>query len=318
MCRPRPSAATMDELVAGLQGAFLTTNVYDPSRPHPRLSQFKEKRLGYGDQESRRKKLLEEQKSRRRDQANYARRIALGDLDDEEEMDEGTGHDEFDGDDSESNTESKKRKKNPYRNQLMLSEWPVDVPADFHQKWLMMVCPVWKRCLIIASKGTTTVHSRTGAFEKRFPSNLPGGNYKVAKNYSILDCIYHEVRRTFFVLDLMCWNSHPVYDSDVQFRQYWLQVKLAETGQQLSRPSRVNPYPFIQVGLFPCTPESLTSVLSSSWPLEVDGLLFIHKEARYIPGRSPLQGWLKPFMVPKILGLPISQDFLNCCPATSA
>ena len=82
----------MDELVAGLQGSFLTSNIYDPSRPHPRLFQFKEKRLGYGDQESRRAKVLEEQKSRRRDQANYARRIALGDMDDEEEdMDDGTG-----------------------------------------------------------------------------------------------------------------------------------------------------------------------------------------------------------------------------------
>ena len=44
-------------------------------------------------------------------------------------------------------------------------------------------------------------------------------------------------------------------------------------------------------------------------------LLFVHKEAHYIPGRSPLQGWLKSYMVPKILAMPVSQEFLNCSPA---
>ena len=197
----------------------------------------------------------------------------------------------------------------------MLSEWLVDVPVDFHQNWLMLVCPVGKRCLVIASKGSTTVHSRTGIFKKRFPSNLPGGNYKIAKNYSILDCIYHEVLRTFFVLDLMCWNSHPVYDSDTEFRQYWLQTKLAEAGESLSAVSKINPYPFLPVGSFPCSHESLTSVFSSAWPLEVDGLLFLHKEAHYVPGRSPLQTWLKSYMVTEIIGMPVSQEFLNCSPA---
>lgn len=36
--------------------------------------------------------------------------------------------------------------------QLMLSEWLVDVPAELDIDWLMVVCPVGKRSLIVASK----------------------------------------------------------------------------------------------------------------------------------------------------------------------
>lgn len=36
--------------------------------------------------------------------------------------------------------------------QLMLSEWLVDVPADLSSDWLVVVCPVGKRCLVVASK----------------------------------------------------------------------------------------------------------------------------------------------------------------------
>ena len=32
---------------------------------------------------------------------------------------------------------------------------------------------------------------------------------------AILDCIYHEVEKTFYVLDIMSWKDHPVYDSEV-------------------------------------------------------------------------------------------------------
>jgi len=34
----------------------------------------------------------------------------------------------------------------------MLSEWLVDVPAELDTEWLMVVCPVGKRSLIVASK----------------------------------------------------------------------------------------------------------------------------------------------------------------------
>lgn len=34
-------------------------------------------------------------------------------------------------------------------------------------------------------------------------------------DYTILDCIYSEVDRTYYILDVMCWRGHPVYDCPV-------------------------------------------------------------------------------------------------------
>ena len=33
--------------------------------------------------------------------------------------------------------------------------------------------------------------------------------------YSIMDCIYNEGERTFYIIDLTCWKGHPIYDSEV-------------------------------------------------------------------------------------------------------
>lgn len=33
--------------------------------------------------------------------------------------------------------------------------------------------------------------------------------------YCILDCIYNEAEQTYYILDVMCWRGHPVYDCQV-------------------------------------------------------------------------------------------------------
>lgn len=33
--------------------------------------------------------------------------------------------------------------------------------------------------------------------------------------YCILDCIYSEAQQTYYILDVMCWRGHPVYDCQV-------------------------------------------------------------------------------------------------------
>lgn len=80
----------MEDLLAGItDGLSVSSDPYDPSRPHPRLSQYKLKREGYADQEARRRKALEEQNTRRKDFADYARRIIEGELFSDDEMEEG-------------------------------------------------------------------------------------------------------------------------------------------------------------------------------------------------------------------------------------
>ena len=37
----------------------------------------------------------------------------------------------------------------------------------------------------------------------------------VSAVYCILDCIYNEAKQTYYILDVMCWRGHPVYDCQV-------------------------------------------------------------------------------------------------------
>lgn len=62
----------------------------------------------------------------------------------------------------------------------------------------------------------------TGNVMNVFESVLPAGanSYKGNKttDYCILDCIYDQTTFTYYVLDLMCWKGHPIYDCDTEFR----------------------------------------------------------------------------------------------------
>lgn len=208
-----------------------------------------------------------------------------------------------------------RRKKYPYRNQLMLSEWLVDIPQDFEEKWLVVLAPIGQRSLIISAKKTTYAYSREGAAINNFPSLLPGGckySHKTASDYCILDCI--RVSQSYYILDIMCWGGLPVYDCDLEFRTFWKAQKHREN-EKISTYSKVNPLLFHNLDYYPCTRESLSTLLSRKPPYQVDGLLFIHKECRYITGRTPLALWLKPQMVTDILGIPVSQEFLDCSPS---
>jgi len=64
--------------------------------PHPHYTLYKQKREGYGDQEARRKKLLRQQKSRRKDFTDYVRRIVDGEGWEEMEEEDVRGFDEVD------------------------------------------------------------------------------------------------------------------------------------------------------------------------------------------------------------------------------
>lgn len=196
----------------------------------------------------------------------------------------------------------------------MLSEWLVDVPEDLQENWYMIVCPVGRRCLVIASRGTTSSYARAGNLINNFPSLLPGGckkTYRIVRDYSILDCIYHEGSRKFYVLDLLCWRGHPVYDSDTEFRSYWTATKFREEAKTTTEYSRINPLTFQSLTYHDCSKENVEKILSERQPYEVDGLLFIHKRSHYVIGPSPLAAWLKPNMLPDILKWPVSDEFLN-------
>ncbi|XP_053449757.1 snurportin-1 isoform X2 [Nycticebus coucang] len=273
----------MEELSQALAGSFsVSQDLNSTAAPHPRLSQYKSKYSSL-EQSERRRRLLELQKCKRLDYVNHARRLAEDDwtgIESEEEDKK---------DDEEMDIDSGKKLPKRYANQLMLSEWLIDVPSDLGQEWIVVVCPVGKRALIVASRGSTSAYTKSGYCVNRFPSLLPGGNRQnstTAKDYTILDCIYSEVNQTYYVLDVMCWRGHPFYDCQTDFRFYWMHSKLPEE-EGLGEKTKLNP---------------------------VDGLLFYHKQTHYSPGSTPLVGWLRPYMVSDVLGVAVPAGPLTTKP----
>ncbi|XP_014636434.1 PREDICTED: snurportin-1 isoform X3 [Ceratotherium simum simum] len=281
----RPSGpGKMEELSQALASSFsVSQDLNSTAAPHPRLSKYKSKYSSL-EQSERRRRLLELQKCKRLDYVNHARRLAEDDwtgMESEEEEDK--------KDDEEMDIDTGKKLPKRYANQLMLSEWLIDVPSDLGQEWIVVVCPVGKRALIVASRGSTSAYTKSGYCVNRFSSLLPGGNRRnstTAKDYTILDCIYSEVNQTYYVLDVMCWRGHPFYDCQTDFRFYWMHSKLPEE-EGLGEKTKLNP---------------------------VDGLLFYHKQTHYSPGSTPLVGWLRPYMVSDVLGVAVPSGPLTTKP----
>ncbi|XP_031419627.1 snurportin-1 [Clupea harengus] len=312
----------MDDLTKALSGSFSVSQDFNcVSAPHPRLAQYKSKYSAL-EQGERRRRFLELQKTKRLNYVNHARRLADGDWtgadSDDEETAETAEKAQESQQDAEEEEDMEVQRKLPkhYANQLMLSEWLVEVPAEMASDWLLVPCPVGKRSLVIASKGSTAAYTKSGYCVNRFASVLPGGNRQnsaTGKDYTILDCIFSEVDRTFYILDVMCWRGHPLYDCSTEFRFFWLQSKMEEEGGLVEMTKR-NAFRFVSLQSTVCTKESIREALVKEYTFNVDGFLFYHKESHYTPGSTPLVGWLRPYMIGDIINMEVPECALTCKP----
>ncbi|CAH0724767.1 unnamed protein product, partial [Brenthis ino] len=203
-----------------------------------------------------------------------------------------------------------------YNNVLMLSEWMIEKPSDFSQNWYVVPCPKAVRLLVVANHGTTKFYTKYGHFKFERHTGLPGGNpynfYR--KNYCVLDCFYYEKTNTLYLLDLLAWNNQPMTDGETEFRQYWMKTQL-EDFPDTKTINKKNKVIIKILPMMPCTDDFLTFLLSTYPQFEnntppLDGLLFYHKKAHYVAGETPLVGWLYPYMIPEVLGTGIK---LNPC-----
>merc|ERR1712050_721818 len=117
------------------------------------------------------------------------------------------------------------------------------------------------------------------------------------------------------ILDMGVWDGFQYYDCETDFRMAWLGTKIMEN-PELSVKSRLNPYCFLSLPSYPCSQESIRGALNSAMPFpdQLDGLLIYHKEVHYMPGRTPLVGWLKAFMVPELLGIQVADKLMEQMP----
>jgi len=281
----------MDDLAAQLSSSFqVTKSHHNVHSEHPRFSQYKSKSSKSDNQNKRRETCLQRQKKQRYDYLNHVRGLATSQWDEKE-------------DDEEDMDVVQRRPPPRYKDQIMLSEWLVDVPADFNQEWLMLVCPKGKRNLVVAGSCCTSAYSKGGYRVETFASSLPGGSYNSSPaSYCVLDCIYNELERTFYVLDVMCWNNHPFYDSETDFRFFMLHSKFQET-PELATVSDTNTYAFKALKNYPCMNDDITNAVKE-WDYDmIDGLLFYHKRTHYTFGSTPLVTWLKVPMLKDVLDI---------------
>ena len=153
--------------------------------------------------------------------------------------------------------------------------------------------PEGARCLVIASGALTTARLRNGTVHARFESALPGGGALDPggeDGYTILDCICAAdasgAPSTYFVIDVLSWRGHRVTECTAEFRLFWLASKLAELPAEAATRGlpRFRALPYA-----PATPEAIRGAHSGAGlDAQVDGLLFLHREAHYVPGSTPL------------------------------
>ncbi|XWS60273.1 hypothetical protein CRYUN_Cryun07bG0022300 [Craigia yunnanensis] len=179
-----------------------------------------------------------------------------------------------------------------FARQLMLPEWMIDVPDRLSQDWYVFGRPAGKRCFVVSSNGTTVSRQRNGSILHHFPSALPAGaktrdGSGSALSYCILDCIFHELDQTYYVIDIVCWNGYSLHDCTAEFRFYWLNSKLEESGA-CNPPSYYHKFRFSAVPVYTCDQSGLYPAYTGVVPYVKDGLLFYNKHAHYQTGNTPL------------------------------
>ncbi|XP_010037423.2 snurportin-1 [Eucalyptus grandis] len=179
-----------------------------------------------------------------------------------------------------------------FARQLMLPEWMIDVPDRLPQDWYVSARPAGKRCFVVSADGITVSRLRNGSVLHRFPSALPGGSRTrdvsgSAQSYSILDCIFHELDQTYYVIDMLCWRGYSLYDCTAEFRFFWLNSKLVESGA-CDPPSQNHRYRFSAVPVYNCDENGLHAAYTGAVTYIKDGLLFYNKQAHYQAGNTPL------------------------------
>lgn len=290
----------MEDLLSSFGGVEVTARPNNPHAEHPHFALYKAKTTG-SSQNERRKMVLHARKEARYDLLSMVRNL------DEVESEV--------NDASEENMDCEQvrtcyARPKKFRNFLMLSEWLVDVPEDFASTYLAVPCPVGKRCLVLSARGRTRAYAKSGVMVREFPSMLPGGNrHHSPRGFALLDCIWSEVDKTYYVLDLVMWLNQSIIECETLFRFEWLKSRIEEEAPEVQETSRLNPVRFLRVPYYDCSPETLQRLMAEELPFSVslDGVLFYHKESHYTHGNTPLVGWLKGYMFPEILGVPVPE-----------
>lgn len=82
--------------------------------------------------------------------------------------------------------------------------------------------------------------------------------------------------QTYYVIDMVCWAGYSLYECTAEFRFFWLNSKLVESGA-CEPPSFYHKYTFSQVSVYNCDQAGLHTAYAGPVPYMKDGLLFYNK-----------------------------------------
>ena len=275
------------------------------SMPADRRADYKRKGGAESASDRRRRLFLERQKDTRRDLSEHARNLATGTVaEDDAGQKAGAVAAEVSmavevAEKVAEPTNAEKREarlvkvRDLFAKQLMTHDWLVDIPSDMNGKcavgegWFVLPRPEGKRCLVISSGGKTVSREQSGQVLHRFQSGLPSGSPGKGGDYSILDCVFHELDQTYYILDIMCWKGYSLYDCTAEFRFFWIHTKISEECD-LQTVRAGNEMLFQTIPYYECDKQGLEWSYCQQCPFIRDGLLFFQKAAHYELGFSPL------------------------------
>lgn len=93
--------------------------------------------------------------------------------------------------------------------------------------------------------------------------------------WSVSYCDFQD-DQTYYVIDMVCWAGMSMYECTTEFRFFWLNSKLVESGA-CNDPSTYHRYRFLTVAVYNCDQEGLKAAYTGPVSYVKDGLLFYNK-----------------------------------------
>ncbi|KAI8344533.1 hypothetical protein BC941DRAFT_408885 [Chlamydoabsidia padenii] len=173
------------------------------------------------------------------------------------------------------------------------------IPPNFITEWVMMICPVGKRCLVTSGNGQTVARARNGRIISRFQSSVPSGciycTNGPTSSYCILDCILDTSVGIFYVLDVMCWNGQSLYELHTNSRHHFMQTQIQFTNSLREYNMQFKlliPVSLVNLQQVTMDLKGYLGNYQPSMTYNVDGLLFYHRRTEYVGGNTDLVRWL--------------------------
>jgi len=110
-------------------------------------------------------------------------------------------------------------------------------------------------------------------------------------------------------MDVIIWNSVSMAGNSAESRFFWIEQHIL-SDPQITSENPYNHIPFATPKKYDCSEKGFTQAYSENTPFLKDGLLFIHKEAPYIPLLNPyMYLWKDQFISLYVIEDTNSKDF---------